>query len=323
MILILIQTFLNGGAGDLSKIVASDNIETFEPWKYDELSTLAEQYLEEKEKTSKSFYMSAYHYLKYIKQTAEGNVPLDTSVTNDQGKYYQPEATNQYEFEDSLDIGLGVKVHKALDLVFSLVAKNEDGFVGSNGTTWEFGNVAFRFHPERIKNKTGVRVRMDGSVISSGLPIGGKNVTISGDTNDGGIGVTVNGTTVGYDKDTGIVFQQNGIGYTDGQMSLGQAAGKYFIGIGKLSLNFSDYTLQLSDCKAVMLGYKDNLEGLTFVYAKPQSESEGTDSSEGTYERFITAAQYITKRLIPSMELSFNFATAKDHGNLVTPQWCY
>ena len=316
-----LSDFMNGASGKLSDIGPSENVENYEPWQYDEFATLAEDFLIEKSKEERRFYMQAYHNLKYVKQVAKGNVPYDTSVVDSTGNYYQREASNQYELEDSIDIGFGVRVHKALNLLFAVTAKNDDGIVGSGGTKLEFSNVLFKFHPERVGNRSKVRVRMDGSVVSTTLP--GKG-GVAVDTDNGGIGVSVNGTTVGYDEDNGVTFTKDGVTYSGDMTDVSKTFGKYFIGIGKLSLDFSTYTLRLSDCKAVELGYKDGMEGLTFVVAKPNSKEEGdtsnpNDIKNGVYDRWLYAAQYVTKRLIPSMEIAFNFATAKDRGTLDTP----
>lgn len=316
-----VSDFAGGASGKLSEIGDSENIENFEPWQYDEFATLAEDFLVEKSKEERRFYMQAYHNLKYVKEVAEGNVPLDTSVVDDTGNYYQPEATNQYQLEDSLDIGFGVRVHKALDLLFAVSAENDDGLFWQDGTKLRFSNVLFKFHPEKVQNKSKVKVRMDGSVISTTVPGTGSGIAV--DTNNGGIGVAVNGTTIGYDDDNGVTVTRNGVTYSGDMSDLTKTFGKYFIGIGKLSLDFSTYTLQLSDCKAVELGYKDAMEGLTFVVAKPHSKEEGSEDKNnpkaGIYDRFVYAAQYATKRLIPSMDLAFNFATARDKGDLDTP----
>lgn len=317
-----LSDFMSGGAGKLSELEDSENTDNFEPWKYDEFASLAEDYLTTKTKEERRFYMQAYHNLRYVKQTASGHVPLDTSVVDENGNYYQPEATNQYELEDSIDIGFGLRVHKALDLLFAVTAKNEDGIVGRPGTKLEFSNVLFKFHPERLQsNKSKLRVRLDGSVVSTNIP--GTDAGVSVNTDNGGIGVSVNGTEIGYDDTNGVTFVKDGVNYTNGMNQIGKMFGKYFIGIGKLSIDFSSYTLQLSDCKAVELGYKDGMEGLTFVYAKPQSKEEGSDDAKnpqkGTFDRFLYAAQYTTKRLIPSMDLAFNFAKASDKGSLLHP----
>lgn len=312
--------FSGGAEGKLSKISESTNIENYEPWQYDEFASLAEDFLTETEKSERRFYMQAYHNLKYVEQRAEGNVPLDTSVVDDKGHYYKPIATNQHELEESIDVGFGVRVHKCLDLLFGISATNDDGMVGRPGTKLKFSNVLFKFHPERIKNKTGVKIRMDGSVISTNIP--GTNAGIGVDTSNGGIGISVDGTSIGYSDENGVTFSKDGVSYTD-MNSLSKQFGKYFIGIGKLSLNFSTYTLQLSDCKAVEIGYKDGMEGLTFVYAKPQSSEEGYSNKEetkkGIYDRILYAAQYATKRLVPTMDIAFNFAHAKDIGSLTNP----
>jgi len=72
------------------------------------------------------------------------------------------------------------------------------------------------------------------------------------------------------------------------------------------------------------------IESLTLLYGKPNDGGkEGwvdNDSSysqpivhKGQYEKALFAAQYVTKKLIPNMELSFNFAQAKAKGTLQNP----
>lgn len=272
------------------------------------------------EQKAKHFFIEAVHNIYYVDEHGEGNVPLDLNRLNDNGKAYRKSITNQYELNESLEIGLGVRVHKALDLVMSIIAKNENGMLGKQGSTFEFGNVLFKFHPERLDPITIQRLNSEGIVIeSNGQVIGkriGKNIVVKTDTKSGTTGIQAGNTVAMYDPENGL--------------SLSNVGSRYFVGFGKLSLDFTSYTLQLTDCKAVQVGYHDNAESLTLLYGKPNDGGkEGwvdNNSSysqpivhKGQYEKALFAAQYVTKKLIPNMELSFNFAQAKAKGTLQKP----
>ena len=261
------------------------------------------------EKKAKHFFLTVAHSLYYVDEKGEGNVPLDTSVTNDNGEYYEPVVTNQYQLEEVLEIGLGIRVHKAVDLVMSLVAKNEDGILGGDGSKWEFGNVLFKFHPERIGKDGLKKLDSEGVVIKENGRIIGKRIghgtSITTNTETGATGLDIGKSRAAYSPDDGFSFTHDD--------------SRYYLGFGNLSIDFSSYTLQLSDCKAVEVGYHDNNESLVLLYGKPNNAEEGENNKPGKYSKNIFGAQYTTKKLIDGMTLSFNFATAKSTGHLNNP----
>ena len=285
----------------------------------DEWADLVSMEAERSVKKAKHFFLTMEHNLYYVDEHGKGQI-LDTSRKDDLGKDYQSDYVDQYQLEESIEIGLGIRVHKALDMVVSMIAKNEDGSVFSDGTTWEFGNVMFKFHPERLSKGELKKLDTKGIIIRNGGRFVGKrlghSVVVGTDTENGRTQIEANNGAIvaSYDHDDGFEFtsQQD----------------KYFLGIGKLSLDFSSYTLQLSDCKAVEVGYRDNNETLTLIYGKPVSSSEGTTTydtnnkpvlNKGIFDKFVTAAQYTTRKLIPNIEMAFNFAQANDRGSLTSP----
>ena len=274
----------------------------------DDLVRLANKYLiNTSAKEWRDFYIYAEHNLKYINSKAIGNVPLDTSVTDDSGKYYQPKVTNEYQFEDSLDIGIGVKVHKALDVLVGIVAKNEEGMFWGKKSTFEIGNLLFRFHPSKVKNKSNINLTENGNVAYEN-----DKLSLSGNNSDqeAGFKDEDNNLDIGYSSENG--FKANNL------------YGKYYIGYGKLSLNLSSYTLQLSNAKAVQVGYNDDNHTLTIIRATPNELTEGSTDSNGNktagiYDRVIYAGQYVAKNLFPDVKISFNYALSKDTGSLTNP----
>ena len=267
-----------------------------------------EAIIDEETKKKKAYSIYAEHNIRYVDQHGYGNVPLDTSVTDDNGHYYQPSVTNQYQLEESFDMGISFKAFRLIDLTLGLVAKNEDGLLGKKGTKWEFGNVLFRFNPEKkIANKTGVTISDNGKKASANI---GHESSIGG-SSDGDVGISV-----------------GGLSYRNGQgFGFSRGEGKYYLGIGKMSINFSTYTLRMSDCKAIELGYIDDNEKLVFVYANPVDKQEGETkivngnevNNPGVFKRIIKAVQYETNKLIKNAKVAFNFATAKDVGTLNNP----
>lgn len=302
----------------------------------------------------RKIYVYAEHYLKYVDTSSEGNAPLDTNRLDSHGNYYQRRIGNEYQLEDTLRIGVGIQVHKALDVLLGMVGKNENGMLWGNGTKWEFGDVMFRFHPERLKPKVdtggyGVEVNGDGGAITTPdgktrvevdengkrIALSHGNAQIRTDENGREVGITIGDTTVEVDSKTGAGYFANRFGKVAYDPSSGlqvsNPSGKYFLGLGKLSLNLSDYTLKLSEVRAVEVGYQDDDQKLAFIYGRPTSAKEGyteivmhggvptTVLKPGIYKSIVRAVQYMTKTLIPNTELTFNFARAEDKGTLNTP----
>lgn len=302
----------------------------------------------------RKIYLYAEHFLTYVDTSSEGNSPLNKNKLDDNGNYYQRRVGDEYQLEDTLRVGVGIQVHKALDILLGMVGKNENGMLWGNGTTWEFGDVMFRFHPERLKPKVdtggvGVEVNGDGGAITSPdgktrveVDANGRRVAVSHgntqirtDAEGREIGITVGDTTVEVDSETGAGYFANRFGKVAYDPSSGlqvsNPTGKYFLGFGKLSLNLSDYTLKLSDVRAVQVGYQDDDQKLAFIYGRPKKAKEGYDETEivggtprvvrhpGTYQSIVRAVQYMTRTLIPNTELTFNFARAEDRGTLTTP----
>ena len=298
-------------------------------------------------------YIYAEHFLTYVNTSSSGNAPLDTNKLDDNGNYYQKRIGNEYQLEDTLRIGVGIQVHKALDVLLGMVGKNEDGMIWGKGTKWEFGDVMFRFHPERLKPKVdtggvGVEVDKNGGAITSPdgktrvevdsngdrIAVSHGNTQIRTDAEGREVGVTVGDATVEVDSETGAGYFANRFGKVAYDPSSGlqvsNPTGKYFLGFGKLSLNLSDYTLKLSNVRAVQVGYQDDDQKLAFIYGRTK-EKEGYDETvmrsgtptivhhPGTYQSIIRAVQYMTRTLLPNTELTFNFARAEDRGSLATP----
>lgn len=264
------------------------------------------------DKKIKHFFLTFAHSLYYLDSGTEGNAALDTSIRDDNGNLYQIAVEDEHEVQEALEIGFGTRIFRAIDLIVSVVAENENGTLGQDGTSWDFGNVFFKFHPERMTK--GLKARMDSEgIIIDGNRVGkrlGHSTTITTDTEDNTTTLNMDGTTLNYDRDEGFQFS------TDDA--------RYYLGFGKMSLNFSTYTLQLSDCKAVKVGYHDRDQELVLLYGRPNSESEGYTGDDGkayagTFQKDLFAAQYITKNFIPDMTLTFNFAKGMDKGELTTP----
>ncbi len=260
---------------------------------------------------AKNYYVYAYHTLDYIDEHGSGNIPLRTDVVDDHGNYYQPVVTDQYQLEHALEVGIGTTIADSIDVLFGITVKNEDGIIGGKGTTWRFSNVrivprAEGLRLKKIKNATGIDVSEGGKEL--GLDIG-HGTRIVGRTDDGEIGLLAR-------SETGKMSLSR-----SGGLQVENMNGKYFFNIGKLSLDFSTYTLQLSDCKAIELGYIDDNHSLIFIAGKPHSSHDGSEDGKtiGRYNRFLYAAQYIAKKLIPNMELAFNFATSNDTGSIAHP----
>ena len=310
---------------DLSKIQIVGDVErpmpsTFDESEKDALRDLVRLEAERSIAKSKRFFISAIHNLYYVDEAGEGNIPLDKNKTDDSGNYYVPSVTNQHQIEESIDVGLGFRIHKAIDMIVGLVAKNENGIIFGSGTKWEFGNVMFKFHPERLSGLEIERLHAEGIDIQDGGRFIGKSlghgVSIGTDTKTGDLSARINGsgTALNYSKEDGV--------------SLAGTSGKYFLGFGKLSLNLSSYTLQLSDCKAIEVGYNDKDNSFLLLYGKPNSRQEGyeikdsngvvKDFSRGTYDRYLYAMQYVARSFLPNMEIAFNFAKATDKGAAFT-----
>lgn len=298
------------GTPDLeSSIAAADSQD-----EKDSVQDLVDTMADIQDKKSKHFFLTMAHSIYYVDEKGEGNVPLDTSVTDDNGNYYQPSVTNQNQLEETLELGLGIRVHKALDLVLSVLAKNEDGNLSQDGTSWEFGNVLFKFHPERLDkgglqklNSQGIIIRDGGRVVGKRI---GHNTSVVTDTENGTTTLQAGSLNMTYDKDEGVRFSNED--------------SRYYIGFGKMTLDFSTYTLQLSDCKAVQIGYHDNDQQLLVLYGKPTDARDGTIDEQGAkikgqYDKDLFAAQYVTKKLLPNVTLTFNFAKGRDKGNINNP----
>ena len=282
------------------------------------------------DRKAKHFFLTLAHSIYYVDSGTEGAMRYDTSVRDDNGNLYQVATPEEHELQQTLEIGLGVRVHKAIDLILSMVAKNEDGLLTNEGTTWEFGNVMFKFHPERIKGlekikdieqlsnldpeqikQYGVgqaaefalkRLNSAGIIIRNGGRVVGKRigaVEILTDTQSGNTSIGAGATRLIYDRDEGMMFSAED--------------SRYYLGFGKMSIDLSTYTLQLSDCKAVKVGYHDNAQELMLAYARPDDEENNIISSP--YRKDVFAAQYIAKHLIPNMKLTFNFAKSMDKGD--------
>jgi len=225
--------------------------------------------------------------------------------------------------------------------------------IWGKGTKWEFGDVMFRFHPERLKPKVdtggvGVEVDENGGAVTSPdgktrvevdsngnrIAVSHGNAQIRTDAEGREVGVTVGDATVEVDSETGAGYFANRFGKVAYDPSSGlqvsNPTGKYFLGFGKLSLNLSDYTLKLSNVRAVQVGYQDDDQKLAFIYGRTK-EKEGYDETvmrsgtptivhhPGTYQSIIRAVQYMTRTLLPNTELTFNFSRAEDRGSLATP----
>lgn len=285
-----------------------------------ELSDIVYTLSEQQAHKAKHFFLSIDHNIDYIKTKGTGNVPLDVNKLDANGHPYKKKVIDERQLEETLSIGLGVRLHKAVDAVIGIVAENEDGLLFREGTKWEFGNVMFKFHPERINrlelqklNSEGFIIENNGKIIGRSL---GHGTALTTDVESGAAALRAGDSTLLYDRDEGFSFANTG--------------SKYFLGFGKLALDFTSYTLQLSECKAVEVGYHDANEAFTLIYGTPQKAAEGkvipppSGSPPGTspkilmghYDQALTAAQYVTKKLIPNMELSFNFAQVKDKGSL-------
>ena len=294
-----------------SKFLKTDKMDE---WDANMLNDIINAQLIQEEKKAKHFYLTFQHDIYFVDQKGEGNIPLDMTNLNDNGKAYQSSITDQYQLEETLNIGLGVRVHKALDLIVGMVAKNEDGALFKEGTKWEFGNVLFKFHPERLTPVEVKKLNSEGIIIKDGGKYVGKQLghetSIGTDTTTGNTSVRMGTANLNYSQEDGFEFANKG--------------SKYYVGFGKLSLNLSSYTLQLSDCKAVEVGYHDDNESFILLYGKPKSEKEGSLDTmgkevKGTYPSKLFATQYTTNKLLPNMALSFNFAQSKDYGSLTTP----
>lgn len=308
---------LNGENIDLAAIKPGDALDKspIDQYEKDSLAGLLNTVAASAEKEAKHFFITLEHNIYYVDEKGEGNVPLDTTNLDANGLAYRPSVTRQYQLTESLGIGLGVRVHKALDLIMSMVAVNDSGVLGKDGTTWEFGNVLFKFHPERMSRAELKKMNSEGVVVEQGGRIIGKRIghktTVTTDTQTGTTAVTAGSAVMQYDKENGLTFTNT--------------ADKYFVALGNMSLNLSNYTLQLSDCRAVEVGYHDNNESLLLLYGKPKDGGkEGfTDDNgnkiRGTYESKLFAAQWVKKNLLKNVTLSFNFAKAKDSGELSNP----
>ena len=265
------------------------------------------------DRKAKHFFLTLAHSLYYMDSGTEGGKVLNTAVRDDNGNLYQELNPDEHEVQETLEIGLGIRVHKALDMIVSMIAKNENGTLRQDGTEWEFGNVMFKFHPERLNKAAMKRLNSEGIIISDGGRVIGKRIghrsAVTTDTETGATTLQVGNAKLMYNNDDGFQFSNED--------------SRYYLGFGKMSLNLSSYTLQLSDCKAVKVGYHDNAQELMLLYGRPNGASEGYTNSEGTkvpgkYQKDIFAAQYLTKNLIPNMELTFNFAKGMDKGSLST-----
>lgn len=272
------------------------------------LNDILDAIAEAEDRKVKHFFLSVRHNISYVDDKGEGNVPLDPSSTNDYGDYDDPLVTNQHEVDETLEIGLGIRVHKALDLIVSMIAENEDGLLNESGTTWEFGNVLFKFHPERADKATLKKLDSEGIIIRDGGRIVGKRI---------GHGTEV--TTDSETGDTTMKYKNGNISYShDEGLRFMNEDTRYYIGFGKLSLDFSTYTLKLSDCKAVEVGYHDNDQKFVVLYGRPDSDTYDTVSEEGIAgestmpKRELWAAQYVTNKLIPDISMAFNFAKSRD-----------
>lgn len=286
---------------------ASSNIYGEEPETDSLLDDINNNILARAIKKAKDYRIFVVHNLTYIKEKGEGNVPYDTSYTNDLGEYYVPTVTDQYQLEESLDIGIGFTLFKTIDAVIGLVAKNENGLLWQNGTSWGFDVLSLKFKPQqKVKNKTGVDIQNGGKVVGKQV---GNGTYIAGDTTSGDVGVTVGNEagTVQYDYNT------NSLSAVSSDNS------KYYMNLGNLSLNLSSYTLKLSDCRAIQLGYKDNDVEIMGIYANPSKLAEGYDNKSGTYKKYVWAGQYVAKNLFSHLNLALNFAFAKDEGELNNP----
>lgn len=294
-----------------SNFLKSDKMDN---WDANMLNDIINAQLMQEEQKAKNFYLTFQHDIYFVDEKGEGSVPLDMTNLDDNGKAYKSSIVDQYQLEETLTIGLGVRVHKALDLILGIVAKNEDGALFKEGTKWEFGNVLFKFHPERLNKIEAQKLNSEGIVIKDGGKYIGKQLghetSIGTDVTTGDTAIRAGDASLSYSQENGFEFANKG--------------SKYYVGFGKLSLNLSSYTLQLSDCKAVEVGYHDNNESFILLYGKPKSEKEGTEDSQGnklkgTYPSKLFAAQYATNKLLPNVALSFNFAQAKDYGSLNNP----
>ncbi len=269
--------------------------------------------LAQQAKENKDFYIYGIHTLDYVKEHGTGNVPLRTDVTDDNGNYYVPKVTEQYQLEHAFEIGFGTRIGEFADIMLGVTIKNEDGLIGGRGTKWEFSS--FHIVPRiknpinGIKNETGVEIADGGRQL--GVPIG-HGTSIIGDTSDGDIGLVAQSKT---GKVT--ISRQSGLQLNDNK-------GRYYFGLGKLSLAFSTYTLQLSECKAAHIGYRDHDQSLVFVVGRPQEAQEGGTNSygqqtKGTYEKILVGAQYVTRNLLPNVQLAFNWAQTTPKGDLSNP----
>lgn len=267
------------------------------------------------DRKAKHFFLTVAHSLYYLDSGNEGTQKLDTNYRDDNGNLYVDANPDEHEVKETLEIGLGIRVHKALDLMVSMLAKNEDGMLNEDGTSWEFGNVLFKFHPERIDKAALKKLNSEGIIIKDGGKTVGKRIghssTIVTDTETGDTALQIGSADIKYDKDEGLQFSNED--------------SRYYIGFGKMSLNLSTYTLQLSDCKAVKIGYHDNDQELLLLYGRPEENATDGYTTEsgskvaGKYQKDVLAAQYIAKNLIPDMQLTFNFAKEEDKGNLSQP----
>ena len=267
------------------------------------------------DKKAKHFFLTLAHSIYYLDSGTEGQRVLDASVRDDNGNLYQDAVSDEHEVQESLEIGLGVRVHKALDLIVTMLAENENGAIDKEGTSWSFGNVLFKFHPERLDKASIKRLNSEGIIIQDGGRVVGKRIghstEVLTDTEEGTTTIKAGNNNLRYDKDEGFQFSNDD--------------SRYYIGFGKMSLNLSTYTLQLSDCKAVKVGYHDNDQELLLLYGRPNEEPmEGYTTADGNnvagkYQKDIVAAQYIAKNIIPNMQLTFNFAKAEDKGILSMP----
>jgi len=267
------------------------------------------------DRKAKHFFLSVAHSLYYLDSGNEGTKKLDTSVRDDNGNLYEEAVPEEHEVQETLEIGLGIRVHKALDLIVSMLAKNENGTLNEDGTSWDFGNVLFKFHPERVDKAALKKLNSEGIIIEDGGRVVGKRIghstTIVSDTENGDTTMTAGNAYLRYDRDDGFQFSDEDA--------------RYYIGFGRMSLNFSTYTLQLSDCKAVKVGYHDNAQELLLLYGRPQEDlidgytGENDTKVAGQYRKDVVAAQYIAKHFIPNMQLTFNFAKEDDKGSLAHP----
>ena len=308
---------LNAEDINLSNISVNEALEKspIDSYEKDSLTNLINAVAETTEKKAKHFFLTLEHNIYYVSEKGEGVIPLDMNNLDVNDKAYMPTVRNQYQLSESVEIGLGVRVHKALDLIVSMIASNEDGAVGKEGTSWEFGNVLFKFHPERLSPLEHKKLNSEGIVVEQGGRVVGKRIghktTILTDTKTGSTSITAGSAVLNYDKDEGFTFSNT--------------TGKYFIALGNMSLDLSNYTLQLSDCRAVQVGYHDNNESLILLYGNPNdggTEGYIDDNGQpvkGIYDSDLFAAQWKTKNLVKNVLLSFNFAHAKDKGFLINP----